>query len=61
MIHIHDVANPCIRYDKTLKHIPSPTSRAVYQHELYDDNPCIPDAEDEYLDDDFASDGIDTH
>ena len=24
--------NACIRYDKTLKQTPSPTSRAVYQH-----------------------------
>ena len=52
--------NACIRYDKTLKHKPSPTSRAVYQHELDDDDPCIPEDEEEYLDDDFAPDGIDT-
>ena len=51
--------NACIRYDKTLKHKPSPTSGAVHQHELDDDDPCIPDDEDEYLDDDFAPDGID--
>ena len=29
--------NACIRYDKTLKHKPSTTSRAVYQHEVEDD------------------------
>ena len=39
---------------------PSPTSQAVYQHELDVDDPCIPDEEEEYVDDDFAPDGIDT-
>ena len=29
--------NACIRYDKSLKQKPSSTSRAVYQHELYED------------------------
>ena len=48
--------NACIRYDKTLKHKPS----AVYQHEVEDD-PGIHDEEDDYLDDNFAPDGIDTH
>ena len=51
--------NACIRYDKTLMHKPSSTSRAVYQHEV-DDDPCIHDEEDNYLDDNFAPDGIDT-
>ena len=49
--------NACIRYDKTLKHKHSPTSRAVYQHEVEDD-PSIHDEEDDYLDDNFAPDGI---
>ena len=51
--------NACIRYDKTLKQKPSTTSRAVYQHEL-DDDPSVQDEEDDYLDDNFAPDGIDT-
>ena len=51
--------NACIRYDKTLKQKPSPTARAVYQHEV-DDDPSIYDEEDDYLDDNFAPDGIDT-
>ena len=51
--------NAYIRYDKNLKQKPSTTSRAVYQHEL-DDNPSIHDEEDDYLDDNFAPDGIDT-
>ena len=51
--------NACIRYDKNLKQKPSTTSRHVYQHEL-DDDPSIHDEEDDYLDDNFAPDGIDT-
>ena len=51
--------NACNRYDKNLKQKPSATSRAVYQHELVDD-PGIQDKEDDYLDDSFAPDGIDT-
>ena len=50
--------NACIRYDKTLKEKPSTTSRAVYQHEL-DEDPSVHDEEDDYLDDNFAPDGID--
>ena len=53
------VQNACIRYDKNLKHKPSTTSRAVYQHEL-DDDTSMHDEEDNYLDDNFAPDGIDT-
>ena len=52
--------NACIRYDKTLKHKPSTTSRAVYQHEIDDDDPSIHDEEDVYLDEDFAPDGVET-
>ena len=52
--------NACIRYDKTLKHKPSTTSRVVYQHEV-DDDPGIHDEEDDFLGDNFAPDGIDTH
>ena len=52
--------NACIRCDKTLKHKTSPTSRAVYQHEIDDDDPCMHDEEDEYLDEGFAPDDIDT-
>ena len=48
-----------IRYDKALKQKPSTTSTAVYQHEL-DDDPSIHDEEDDYLDDNFVTDGIDT-
>ena len=51
--------NVCIRYDKSLKQKPSTTSRAVYQHELEDDH-SIHDEEDDYLDENFAPDGIDT-
>ena len=39
--------NACIRYDKTLNHKPSSTSRAVYQHDIDDGDPCIPDEEEE--------------
>ena len=52
--------NACIRYDKTLRQKHSPTSRAVYQHEIDDDEPSIHDEEDDYLDDNFAPDGMDT-
>ena len=48
-----------MRDDKTLKQKPSTTSRAVYQHEL-DEDPSVHDEEDDYLDDNFALDGIDT-
>ena len=41
----------------TLKHKPSTTCRAVYQHEIEDD-PSTHDEEDDYLDDNFAPDGI---
>ena len=51
--------NACIRYDNTLKQKPSTTSRAVYQHEL-DENPSVHNEEDDYLDENFAPDGIDT-
>ena len=51
--------NACIRYDNTLKQKPSTMSRAVYQHELDDDH-SIHDEEDDYLDEDFAPDGVDT-
>ena len=57
--YIMMLQNACIRYDKTLKQKPSTTSRAVYQHEVVDD-PGIHDEEDDYLDDNFAPDGIDT-
>ena len=30
--------NACIRFDKTLKHKPSPTPRAVYQHDTADED-----------------------
>ena len=53
------IQNACIRYDKTLKQIPSTTSRAVYQHDI-DDDPIIHDEEDDYLDDNFEQDGINT-
>ena len=51
--------NACIRYDKTLKQKLSTTSRAVYQQEL-DDDPSVHNEEDDYLDENFAPDGIDT-
>ena len=44
---------------KSLKQKRSTTYRAVYQHEL-DDDPSIHDEEDDYLEDNFPSDGIDT-
>ena len=50
--------NACIRYDKTLKQKPSTTSRAAYQHDI-DEDPSVHD-EDDYLDDNFAPDRIDT-
>ena len=52
--------NACIRYDKMLKQKPSPTSQAVYQHKIDDDDPSIHDEEDDYLDDNFAPESIDT-
>ena len=51
--------NACIRYYKTLKEKPSTTSRAVYQDEI-DEDPSLHNEEDDYLDDNFAPDGIDT-
>ena len=51
--------NACIRYDGALKEKPSPTSRAVYQHEI-DEAPSVHNEEDGYLDDNFAPDGTDT-
>ena len=51
--------NASIRYDKTLKQKPSTTLRAVYQHEV-DDDPNTHNEEDDYLDDNFAPDGINT-
>ena len=51
--------NVCIRYDKTLKHKPSTTFTAVYQHEV-EDCPSTHDEEDDSLDDNFEPDGIDT-
>ena len=44
---------------KNLKQKPSTTSRAVYQHGL-DDGPSLHGEEYDYLDDNFAPDGIDT-
>ena len=49
----------CIRYDGNLSQKLSTTSKAVYQHEL-DDDYIIHDEEDDYLDDNYAPDGIDT-
>ena len=51
--------NAYIRYDKTLKQKPSTSSRAVYQYELEHDH-SIQKEEDDYLDANFAPDGIDT-
>ena len=51
--------NACNSYDKTLKQNPSATSRAFYQHEL-DDDPSVRDEEEDYLDENFAPDGVDT-
>ena len=51
--------NACMRYDRTCKLKPSTTSRALYQHEL-DEDPSVHDEENDYLDDNFAPDGIDT-
>ena len=51
--------NAFIRYDKTLKQKPSTTSRSVYHLEL-DEDPSVHDEEDDYMDDNFALDGIDT-
>ena len=51
--------NAYIRCDKPPKQKPSTTSRAVYQHEL-DEALSVHDEEDDYLDDNFAPEGIDT-
>ena len=53
------IQKACIRYDKTMKLKPSTTSRTVYQHEI-DEDPSVHDAEDDYLDDNFAPEGMDT-
>ena len=50
----------CIRYDTSLKQKASPTSRAVNQHQIDDDDTITYEGEDSYLDDTFAPDGIDT-
>ena len=42
--------NACIRYDKDLKHKPSPTSRAVYQHNTADDDMHILEEEEDLMD-----------
>ena len=52
--------NACIRYDKSLGHKPSPTSRAVYQHDIADADPPTYDDDEDYLGDGLVSDGIDT-
>ena len=52
--------NACIRYDKSLKPEPSPTSRAVYQYEVAGDDHSPYDDEEDYLGDDLVLDGIDT-
>ena len=52
--------NACIRYDKSLRHKSSPTSRAVYQHDIDVDDPPIYDDEEAYPGDDLFSDRIDT-
>ena len=49
--------NACITYDKTLKQKLSTTSRAAYQHEI-GESPSVHDEEDDYLDHNFAPDGI---
>ena len=49
--------NACIRYDKPLKQKLSTTSRAVCQHNL-DEVPSAHDKANDYLDDNFAPDGI---
>ena len=51
--------NACIRYDKTLKHNPTPTSRTVYQHGTADDDPPMCKDEEDYSGDDNTPDGID--
>ena len=52
--------NAYIRYDKTLKHKPSPTSRAIYQHDIAGDDPLIQEEEEDYPDVDHDPDVIDT-
>ena len=51
--------NACIRYDKNMKQKPSSTTRAVFQHDLDGDSGQDEDDGD-YVDKDFAPDGIDT-
>ena len=51
--------NAHIRYGNNLKQKPSPTARAVYQHEL--DEGSGTDGDDgDYVEEGFAPDGIDT-
>ena len=42
--------NTCIRFHKTLKHKPSPTSRAVYQHDTADEDLHVQEEEANFLD-----------
>ena len=58
--YIMMLQNACIRYDKTLKHKPSPASRAAYQHDIADDDPLIQVDEEDYPDIDHDPDGIGT-
>ena len=51
--------NACIKCDRMLKQKPFTASRDVYQHAL-DEDTSVHDEEDDYLDDNFAPDGIDT-
>ena len=51
--------NACIRYDNSLKQKHSVTSWAVYKHDP-DEAPSVQEDKDNYVDDNFAPDGIDT-
>ena len=51
--------NACIRYDNSLKQKHSVTSRAVYRHDL-DEDPSVQEDKENYVDDNFVPDGIDT-
>ena len=42
--------NACIRFDKTLKHKPSPASRSVYQHDRADEDLHTQEEEANFLD-----------
>ena len=55
--YLNMLQNACIRYDKSQKQNPSPTSRAVNQHGL-DGDPSTDGEDGDYIEEEFTPDGI---